>query len=304
MGGDIWVESELGKGSEFSFTLKLKEADPAAVKDIIPLQADDLRGKKVFIVDDNSHARRLLRTFCQRAGLIVIFEAESATQGLRELEKKTEAPDIILSDIMMPDMDGYEFACKIRGNNFKGLKLVAVSSDARPGSAKQARESGFDAFLTKPVTERGVINVLKTVLGDNRTEGQIVTTHMAEELIKKKIRVLVAEDNAVNKKLIEIVLQKLGFDGEIVSNGKEAVEKAMNEHFDICLMDIHMPVMSGIEATEEIRQKGNTTLPIIALTADAFKEGRDQCLKAGMNDFLSRPVQSKKLEQKIMEWIS
>jgi PAS domain S-box-containing protein len=304
MGGEVWVESEVGKGSEFNFTLRLKEADPATVKNIIPLQADELRGKKVFIVDDNVHARRLLRTFCQRAGLIVVSEADSAIQGLRELDNMTEVPDLILSDIMMPEMDGYEFACRIKNNNFKEVKLVAVSSDARPGSAKQAKESGFDAFLTKPVTERGIINVLKTVLGDKRTEGQIVTTHMAEELIKKKIRVLVAEDNAVNKKLIEIVLHKLGFEGDIVSNGKEAVEKAMSEDYDICLMDIHMPVMSGIEATEEIRKKGNATLPIIALTADAFKEGRDQCLKAGMNDFLSRPVQSKKLEQKIMEWIT
>ncbi len=304
MGGEIWVKSEVDKGSEFSFTLKLKEADPASVKDIIPLQADELRGKKVFIVDDNLHARRLLKTFCQKAGLLVIFEAASAIQGLSELEKLDEIPDLILSDVMMPEMDGYEFARRIRSNSFQGVKLVAVSSDARPGSAKQAKESGFDAFLTKPITERGVINVLKTVLGDKRKAGQIVTTHMAEELIKKEIKVLVAEDNAVNKKLIEIVLHKLGFEGDIVSNGKEAVEKAMREEYDVCLMDIHMPVMSGIEATEEIRKKGNTKLPIIALTADAFKEGREQCLRVGMNDFLSRPVQAKKLEQKIMEWIS
>ena len=139
-------------------------------------------------------------------------------------------------------------------------------------------------------------------MGDKRADGQIVTTHMAEELIGKKVRVLVAEDNPVNKKLIEILLQKLGFEGEIVSNGKEAVEKAMTEDFDICLMDIHMPVMSGIEATEEIRKKGNTTLPIVALTADVFKEGKERCLEAGMNDFLSRPVKPEKLEQKIAEW--
>jgi polar amino acid transport system substrate-binding protein len=96
--------------------------------------------------------------------------------------------------------------------------------------------------------------------------------------------------------------EKLGYEGEIVSNGKKAVEKALTEDFDICLMDIHMPIMSGIEATEEIRKKGNTTLPIVALTADVFKEGKDRCLEAGMNDFLSRPVKREKLEQKIAEW--
>ncbi len=302
MDGAIWVESEVGEGSEFTFTLNLRESDPKAIVEISPLNTEELIGKNVFIVDDSENARRLLRTFCKKAGLNIVAEAQTAIQGLKELEKMQKIPDLILSDIMMPGMDGYEFARKVRSNNFKGIKLIAVSSDARPGSAKEAKDAGFDAFITKPVTERGAINVMKTVLGDKRADGQIVTTHMAEELVGKKVRVLVAEDNPVNKKLIEILLQKLGFEGEIVSNGKEAVEKAMTEDFDICLMDIHMPVMSGIEATEEIRKKGNTILPIVALTADAFKEGKERCFEAGMNDFLSRPVKPEKLKQKIAEW--
>ncbi|UCE40778.1 MAG: response regulator [Candidatus Aminicenantes bacterium] len=302
MDGAIWVESEAGEGSEFTFTLNLRESDPSAIAEISPLNTEELIGKNVFIVDDNENARRLLRTFCKKAGLNIIAEAHTAVQGLKDLEKMQTIPDLILSDIMMPGMDGYEFARKVRSNNFKGLKLIAVSSDARPGSAKEAKDAGFDAFVTKPITERGVINVMKTVLGDKRADGQIVTTHMAEELIGKRARVLVAEDNPVNKKLIAILLQKLGFESEIVSNGEEAVEKAMSEDFDICLMDIHMPVMSGIEATEQIRKKGNTTLPIVALTADVFKEGKERCLEAGMNDFLSRPVKPNKLEQKIAEW--
>jgi two-component system sensor histidine kinase/response regulator len=302
MDGTIWIESEVGKGSEFMFTLNLRESDPSAFADISPVQTEELKGKKVFIIDDNENARRLIRTFCLKAGLQVISESPSATQGFHELERMENIPDLILSDIMMPEMNGYEFARKVRSKDFEGVKLVAVSSDASPGSARQAKESGFDAFITKPITEKGFINILKTVLGDMRSDGQIVTTHMAEELIARKIKVLVAEDNPVNKKLIEIVLRKLGCEGEIVSNGKEAVEKVLTKKYDICLMDIHMPVMSGIEATEEIRKRGNTTLPIIALTADAFKEGKEQCLKAGMNDFLSRPVEPEKLKQKIVEW--
>lgn len=302
MDGAIWVESEVEEGSEFTFTLNLKLSDPGAIAEISPLNTEELSGKNVLIVDDNENARRLLKTFCQNAGLNVLAEAPSAVQALEFLGKIKSVPDIILSDVMMPEMDGYEFARRVRDKNYKNVRLIAVSSDARPGSAKEAKDAGFHAFLTKPVTERGVINVMKTVLGDKRSDGQIVTTHMAEELIGKKVRVLVAEDNPVNKKLIDITLQKLGFEGEIVSNGKEAVEKALTEDFDICLMDIHMPVMSGIEATEEIRRRGNTTLPIVALTADVFKEGKERCLKAGMNDFLSRPVKSEKLEQKIAEW--
>jgi PAS domain S-box-containing protein len=302
MDGAIWVESEVDEGSEFTFTLNLRESDPATIAEISPLNTEELIGKNVFIVDDNENARRLLKTFCKKAGLNIIAEATTAVQGLKDLEKMKEIPDLILSDIMMPGMDGYEFARQVRSNNFKGMKIIAVSSDARPGSAKEAKDAGFDAYITKPITERGVINVMKTVLGDKRADGQIVTTHMAEELIGKKARVLVAEDNPVNKKLISILLQKLGFESEIVSNGQEAVDKAMNEDFDICLMDIHMPVMSGIEATEQIRKRGNTTLPIVALTADVFKEGKERCLEAGMNDFLSRPVKPDKLEQKIAEW--
>jgi PAS domain S-box-containing protein len=302
MGGTIWVESAVGEGSEFTFTLDLRKSDPEKIAEISPLNTEELMGKNVFIVDDNENARRLLRTFCKRAGLNVVAEAHSALQGLERLGKMNEIPDLVLSDIMMPGMDGYEFARKLKSSNSKGMKIIAVSSDARPGSAREAKEAGFDAFITKPVTERGIINVMKTVLGDKRADGQIVTMHMAEELIGKRAKVLVAEDNPVNKKLIAILLQKLGFEGEIVSNGKEAVEKAMNEEFDICLMDIHMPVMSGIEATEEIRKRGNTTLPIVALTADVFKEGKERCLKAGMNDFLSRPVKPGKLEKKIAEW--
>jgi len=121
-------------------------------------------------------------------------------------------------------------------------------------------------------------------------------------LAKAKVKVLVADDNPVNQKLVKILLQKIGCEAEIVSNGKEAVEKAMANEYDVCLMDMHMPVMNGIEATKKIRKKGNSTLPIIALTAAAVKEGKEQCLKAGMNDFLTQPVQPNKLKQKIMEW--
>ncbi len=303
MGGEMQVESDQGKGSVFTFTLKLKELDPSAFSHISPIQADELRDKAVFIVDDNVNARRLIRSFCQKVEMKITAEVPSAIDGLRELNLKKELPDLIISDIMMPEMDGYEFAQRIKDNpRFKGIKLVAVSSDARPGSAREAKDSGFDAFIAKPVTERGFINVIKTVLGDKRAQGQIVTTHMAEELAEEKVKVLVADDNLVNQKLVKILLQKIGCEAEIVSNGEEAVEKAMENEYDVCLMDMHMPVMNGIEATRKIRKKGNAALPIIALTAAALKEGKEQCLRAGMNDFITQPVQLNKLKQKIMEW--
>lgn len=303
MGGKIRVKSEEGKGSVFTFTIKLKESDPSVFAHISPIQADELRDKTVFVVDDNVNARRLIRSFCQKVEMRVTAEVSSAIDGLRELDSKKELPDLIISDTLMPGMDGFEFAQKIKDNpRFKGIKLVAISSDARPGSAREAKDSGFDAFIIKPVTEKGFVNVIKTVLGDKRAQGQIVTTHLAEELAEGKVKVLVADDNLVNQKLVKILLQKIGCEAEIVSNGEEAVEKAMANEYDVCLMDMHMPVMNGIEATRKIRKKGNLTLPIIALTAAALKEGKEQCLKAGMNDFLTQPVQLNKLKQKILEW--
>jgi len=302
MGGEIWVESVEGKGSEFTFTLKLKESDPKAFKDISPLRIEKLKGKKVFIVDDNDKARRLLVSFCLPSGLEVIFEAKTAREALQRLEAGKEIPDLIISDIMMPEMDGYEFARQVKGiTQLKETKLVAVSSDAKPGSAKEARDYGFDAFVTKPVTESGVINVIKTVLGDKRAEGPIVTTHMATELIEGKNKVLVVDDNPINQKLLRILLQKLGYEEEIASNGKEAVEKALTKDYDVCLMDVNMPVMNGIEATKEIR-KYKPALPIIAITALAVQKDKEECLRAGMNDFVTQPVNIDNLKQKLQEW--
>jgi len=302
MGGEIWVESEEGKGSDFTFTLKLEESDPSAFDDIAPVDVKNLQSKKVVIVDDNDNARRLILSFCMKAGLDVISEVSSAKEALRRLDKMKEIPDLIITDIMMPELDGYEFAGQLRTiGKLKETKLVAVSSDARPESARKAKSSGFDAFITKPITEEGVINVIKTVLGDERKEGQIVTTHMAVELTEKKLRVLVANDDLVNQKLIRILLQKLGCEEDIVSDGKEAVERVMTKEYDICLMDLNMPVMGGVEATREIR-KENATLPILALTAAVVQEDMDKCLKAGMNDFVAQPVTIDSLKQKLLEW--
>jgi|GEM_PF-1477394 len=302
MGGRIWVESQEGKGSEFIFTLKLKESDFLAQSEISLLEAEELRGLKAIVVDDNENARTLMRSYCANAGIKITHEVVSAVEGLKVLSRLDELPDVILSDIMMPKMDGYEFARLVKDNiKLRSVKLLAISSDARPGSAREAKASGFDAYMTKPVTQRNFINVLRTVMGDSREEGQIVTTHMAEELSGKKIRILVAEDNPVNQKLIKILLKKLGCEMDLAVNGKEAVQKAVTREYDMCLMDLQMPVMGGIEATKNIRKSGSD-LPIIALTAVAFTEGRDKCIEAGMNDFLTRPIEPEKLKEKIMEW--
>ncbi len=306
MGGKIWVESEEGKGSDFFFNVEFEAAPPVGEKNIFPLKYGDIKGKKVLIVDDNESARRMFEIYCREAGLNVICKAASAREALDWLSGQSEFPDIVLSDIMMPAMDGYELSKKIKKDKkTKGIKIVALTSDIRPGAAKEARQAGFDAFLPKPVLKSDLIEVIQMVLGDNRGTGpntQILTRHMAQELTCKGIRVLVVEDNMVNQKLIVLVLKNLGCEADVASNGQVAVEKVRTGRYDLVLMDLQMPVMSGYEATQIIRDRISKTLPILALTAAAMKEDEQKSLAAGMNDFIAKPVELAKLKEKIIQW--
>jgi CheY-like chemotaxis protein len=306
MGGNIWVNSEPGIGSEFIFTLNLREVPPVEEREIHPVKLEYLKGLKVSVVDDTENARRMLDIYCKETGMEMVFMVGSAQEALDWLFAHQEVPAVILSDIMMPGMDGYELAKIIKKNEkTKDIKLVAVTSDVKPGAAKQARDAGFDAFLPKPIIKGDLIDVIRTALGDRRPESaqdQILTRHMAEELACKDLRILVVEDNLVNQKLLSVVLKGLGCQVEIASNGQVAVEKAKVGEFDLVLMDIQMPVMGGYEATQIIRQQVSKTLPIVALTAAAMKEDEERSLASGMNDFITKPVELVKLREKIAQW--
>ncbi len=303
MGGKIWVESEEGKGSEFIFTLKLKEIPPVTEKDISPVELDQLKGKSVLVVDDDRSAQHLITTYCQEAGMNVLYKASSAEEALDWLSEQSEITNVILSDMVMPGMDGYEFAKKVRGKvRFKGAKLIAIASRAIPGTAKECQENGFDAFLPKPVIKGDLFRIIRTTLGDRRQKGQIITRHMSEELACKGIKVLVAEDNPTNRKLINILLKNLGCEVDSVSNGKEAVGKLKISQYDVCLMDVWMPVMDGLKATQLIRRDISKKVPIVALTAAAMKEDREKCLASGMNDYVPKPIDVRELRDKILKW--
>ena len=306
MGGTIWVEAESGKGSEFLFNIELEEAATVIENELQPLRPELLKGKTVLITDDNENARRMLEIFCREAGMDVVCNAASAQITLDWLSSHAELPQIILSDIMMPDMDGYQLARKIRANkNTKDIKLVAITSDVKPGAAKEAKEAGFDGFLPKPILKSDLIDVIRAALGDRRLpdpKAQIVTRHMAEEFVGKGLKILVVEDNLVNQKLLQVVLKNLGCAAEVASNGQVAIEKVRTDKFDLILMDLQMPVMGGLEATQFIRSQISKTVPIIALTAAATKEDEMNSLVAGMNDFITKPVDLAKLREKIAQW--
>ncbi len=304
MGGSISVNSEPGKGSEFIFTLSLPRGEAIIEKDIKPVNKEELKGKRVLILDDNSNTREILDNYCRTISMEISHISESASEALEWLNNEDHRVDIILCDIMMPGMDGFIFAKLLRQNERqKNVKLIALSSDATPGTARQSNLAGFDAYFSKPFTRQELYEILQTVFGDVRQEkDQIITRHLAQELLLKKISVLVAEDNAINQQLMGYLLAQIGCVFEMAGDGREAVVKLSKKNYDIILMDIQMPVMDGIDATKVIRRDLRLKTPVIALTARIFKEDEEKCMEAGMDDYLIKPIDREKLKEKILSW--
>ncbi len=299
------MESEEGKGSEFIFTIKLEAGVQSEKQEIQPLASEKMKDKSVLIVDGQEKSRRILRKFCLETGMLV-YEAVSGAKALEWLsacEKKQALPDVVVMDIVMPGMDGCEAIRKIRNNPaYRGIKVVAITSLAGRGSSAEMQEAGFDGFLPNPIQKNDLVGVIKTVLGDKRKRGQIVTRHMADEISCKGIKVLVADDNPINRKLILLLLRRLGCVPEAVNNGQEAVDRVKENDYDLILMDLMMPVMGGVDATNVIYNDLGKKLPIIALTAAAMKEDRENCFAAGMKDFLTKPIVFEKLKEKLLKW--
>lgn len=307
MDGNIRVESVEGKGSEFIFTAYFSEGVPSGQEKIVPLTKAQLRGKRVFIVDGNEKSREVARKYCKDIEMNVVGcldTGQGALHKIDELIAKNCIPDIILSDISFDDMEGAQIVKKLRAHEKgKGIKIVATPSNITIGAAKDATRMGYDGFLAKPITRSDLIKVISTVLGDFREEKTIVTRHMASEIGCKGIKVLVVDDSVPNQSLIKAYFENIGCQGAYASNGQEAVDMLKDENdFDICLMDVQMPVMGGHEATRIIRQEISENLPVIALTASAMREDKEECMKAGMNDFLTKPINVVQLKSMILQY--
>ncbi len=307
--GTIRIESDANKGSEFIFTLSLLKGEPIVNKFIETLSVKQLAGKKVFIVDDNDRAREVLTQYIKEFSMPILAQVKSAKEALDELillKTKGTLPDLILSDIRMPDMDGYMLASAIRQDkDYSKVKLIAVTSDVQPGVAEHSRESGFDGFITKPVFRDTLIEVIATIFGDYRDDKSLITRHTVEELSCKGTKILVVDDSAPNLQLMKAFLDILGCRSDFAADGKEAIDKlrASND-YQLCLMDIQMPVMGGVEATQIIRREISEKLPVLALTAAVLKEDQEKALASGMNDFLTKPIDMVKLKEKILQWRS
>ncbi|HXG84989.1 MAG TPA: PAS domain S-box protein [Pyrinomonadaceae bacterium] len=316
MGGEIGVESAPGRGSTFWFTARFEKQSPPASSSPVA----NLDGARVLIVDDNRTNRRIFLHQTASWGMIPA-EADSGKAALRLLRSaaaKGEPFDVAILDLMMPEMDGFDLARRIKSDaSLASVALVLLSFSGKSGRGQTARETGIAAYLQKPVRQSQLYNCLTTVVGErgkseNTAPERVITRHtLREEDSQRKnksarpgVRILLAEDNTVNQKVALSQLKNLGYDADVAANGREAVEAVGKNGYDIVLMDCQMPEMDGFEATAEIRRLQDDAKPpvIIAMTAHALEGEREKCLAAGMDDYLSKPVKAESLRRTIERW--
>ena len=316
MGGEVGVESQAGTGSTFWFTVRLrKQSSGAAVQSHPP---GLLRGVRVLIVDDNATSREILATRMTFWGMRPIA-AEDAPMAQQAVELALETGDPIqlaLIDIRMPGIGGKTLVQSLKSDcRLAALRLVALTAPGAIEDSGRFGAMGFAAYVTKPVQQQELIGALSLAMNDgsgsepaprlidNRhTAGTLVSTFAG-----RKARVLLAEDNITNQLVAMGILQKFGLSVDAVANGAEAVNALQTIPYDLVLMDVDMPVMDGLEATRQIRSLQssvhNHDIPIIAMTAQAMQRDQEQCLKAGMNDYVSKPVSPRILNEALVRWL-
>jgi two-component system, sensor histidine kinase and response regulator len=294
MGGDISVESRLGEGSRFRFSSRLKTLRPDSEEMGKPVPLEGLDGKFALLVDDNPTALRIAENAVGRVGIRSVA-AIGGAEALRELEKRSF--DFALVDIRMPEMDGYEFAEAVsKSYSERCPKIIALSSEPQWRNRERLSHAGLDGFLMKPIRRESLFAMIRLVLGSSQKPERPMTQQALKISKTSGLRVLLVEDNAVNRRVTGIMLAKMGQDVDYAENGAIAVEKAKAQSYDLILMDVHMPVMDGLEATRQLRGSSVNT-PIVALTASAMKEDRDRCLEAGMNDYVAKPLKYRTIQE-------
>jgi two-component system, sensor histidine kinase and response regulator len=307
MGGTISVESMPGQGSEFWFTVHLKKQ---AREVAAPEQRIRFDGARVLIVDDNATNSKALSRMVERLGMhsTSVQNGAEALGALQDAATRGEQFAVALIDMRMPDIDGATLAQSIRHDPLcANIPLVLLTSLGR--SAVSLGDTGGYASLTKPVKESALGDTLAMLLGSGRVTRVEASEPPVSEVTGGGIRalplrILVAEDNAINQKVALRMLDKLGYRADVVANGREAVEALVHMPYDLVLMDCNMPELDGFDATAAIRQVegANKHTVIIAMTANALRGDRERALSAGMDDYLAKPVSQKELAAMIHEW--
>jgi len=306
MGGHIRVESRLGKGSSFQFSACFGRPAKPSLEKRLPLEPVNLKDLPVLVVDDNAANRRILQTMLTNWHMKPSV-ADSGKAALAEVQRVSEAGnhfELIILDLIMPEMDGFTVAEEMRkSSSLAGAIIMMLTSAGQRGDAARCRELGIAAYLTKPINQSDLLDAITNVLSlraqEQRTK-PLITRHSLREApapeagaSARPLRILLAEDNLVNQKIVVRILEKHGHVVVVAANGKEAVEAFGRDAFDLILMDIQMPVLDGFEATWLIRQQEKEDpghIPIVAMTAHAMKGDREKCLAAGMDEYISKPL--------------
>jgi signal transduction histidine kinase/CheY-like chemotaxis protein len=313
MGGKTWVESELGRGSQFHFTVRAGITDDKVIEVGTIAPPEILRAVRVLIVDDNPTNRRILEGMLGRWEMksTSAQDGREALQRLAEAEKMGDPFALILMDMHMPEMDGFELIERIRhGSDSPAATIMMLTSAGHRGDAARCQELGVAAYLLKPIRQSELREAIARVLGAREQKGAIplITRYSLQDAREpsSSLRILLAEDNPVNQRLACRLLEKRGHSVLIAGNGLEALEALEKERFDLVFMDVQMPVMDGFEATTAIRKKEASSgahLPIVALTAHAMKGDREKCLEAGMDDYLTKPIRPQDLDQLLENYV-
>jgi len=298
MGGRIWVESTPGQGSTFHFMASFGVSQAVATAE--PLEAGQLRGMHVLAVDDNQTNLRILGCLLAGWGMEprLADGGAEALGALAEARQANQSFRLVLTDAQMPGMDGFELANEIRRNpGLAGVSIMMLTSAGRRGDAARCRALGLEGYLTKPVGQSELRDAILHVLGPRpEAKPALVTRHSLRE--EKCLRILLAEDNAVNQRLAARLLEKQGHHVTVAGNGREALGRLEKGRFDLVLMDVQMPEMDGFETTAAIREREKLTsrhVPIIAMTAHAMQGDRERCLAAGMDGYVSKPIKLQEL---------
>lgn len=314
MGGSIRIESTVGKGSRFIFTICVDEA-PADKTPVLDKFTDDMTHQRILIVDDNDINRRILETQLRSWGMrcAVVKSGHEAISMLHHAILEKDPFNLALIDYLMPDMDGIELAKKIKEDpELSSIRLLMLTSIGMPVSTNELGELGIAKCLTKPVRQSKLYNALISVFkqSDDFSDNETNPIQPEPELSKEraKMEILVVEDYLMNQKVILQILKRLGYHADIASNGKQALAAFQAKQYDLIFMDCQMPEMDGYTATHEIRKmeslEGKSHVPIIAMTAHALKGDREKCIAAGMDNYITKPIKLNEIDAILKDFLA